>query len=168
MLSLNTFFGVIWNLITGNAPALLQTALNFFAQKTNTDLAEVQAALPSAEHVAIAALNANAQAAAIQADMAKTVLNDPIARFAVGILIAVTAVRFVLIVFDSTYWWVFGCTIDGARIYGDKCAWNIPAIHGIYGGAEMQILLFWIIARPVDSAVQGITSVITNVIKKKA
>lgn len=172
---LTTAFGLVWHLITGNANGLLQTALNYWSHKTDVNLAEVQAALPSAEHVAIAALNANVQASAIQADMAKTILNDPMARFFVGLLIGVTVMRFCLIVFDSTWWWMWGCdpsslipASSAKWVYGEKCSWSIPAIRGLYGGAEMQILLFWIIAKPVDSAIQGVMATVNAVIRKKS
>lgn len=159
---------LVWSFVTGNATTLLKTALDYWAHKSDVNLAEVQAAVPSVEHVAIAALNANVQASAIQADMAKTILNDPFARFFVGLLIATTVMRFVLIVFDSTWWWIAGCTIKGVVKYGDVCSWNMPAIKGLYGGAEMQILLFWIIAKPVDSAIQGVIGGLNTLIRKKA
>lgn len=171
---ITTGFTLLWHLITGNASGLLKTALDFWAHQTDVNLAEVQAAVPSVEHVAIAALQANTAYANTQADMAKTILNDPLARFFVSCLIGITVVRFCLIVFDSTWWWIWGCDPamlippSGAKwVYGDKCSWDIPAIKGLYGGAEMQILLFWIIAKPVDSAIQATMTGVNALIRRK-
>lgn len=172
---ITTGFTLLWHLITGNASGLLKTALDFWAHQTDVNLAEVQAAVPSVEHVAIAALQANTAYANTQADMAKTILNDPLARFFVSCLIGITVMRFCLIVFDSTWWWMVGCTITEtvkgaateAKVYGDRCSWGIPAIKGLYGGAEMQILLFWIIAKPVDSAIQATMTGVNALIRRK-
>ena len=60
-------FSLIWSFLSGNAGSLLKTALDYFAAKNNVDLAEVQAAVGSLDHVAVAALNANVQAATVQA-----------------------------------------------------------------------------------------------------
>lgn len=167
MFGIGTLGSLIWNLITGNADNLLKTALSFWAKKQDVDLAKLQSTLPSAEHVAIAALNANVAANAQRVEIAKTFLNNPIIRFSIGIVVAIVCVRFILVIFDSTYWWIFGCTLDGEKVLGDQCSWSIPPIKGIYGNAEQQFLLFWVVAKPVDSAVQGVMGVLQKILEKR-
>jgi len=67
-----------------------------------------------------------------------------------------------LIVFDSTWWWLFGFTIDSRHLIGNACSWSIPPIRGAYGDAEMQFLLFFVIAKPVDSAIFGALGLVSR------
>lgn len=159
---------IIWGFITGNATGILQTALNFFAHKEDVDLGKVQATAQPIATVASGILQANAQVAATKATVAVKMLDNPLVKWAVGGVVLLVCLRFGLIVFDSTYWWIGGCVIDGIRTYGDSCSWNIPPIKGIYGGAETEFLLFWVVAKPVDSAVQGVTAVLTSALRKNA
>lgn len=154
------------SLLSGNAGSILKTALDYWAHKSDVEVTKLQALAPALEQTAVAALNAQVQASAIKADLAKTILNSPWARFFVALLIGIVSVRFALIVFDSTWWSVWGCNYRGAWTYGDKCSWNIAPIKGIYGSAEMEILLFWIVAKPIDSAVQGAMNILTTLVRK--
>ncbi len=68
--------------------------------------------------------------------------------------------------FDSTWWWLFGCTIGGRHVVGDACSWSIPPIRGAYGDAEMQFLLFFVIAKPVDTAISGALGLVSRYLEK--
>lgn len=169
MFGAGTLFSIIWSFITGNAGGLLKTALDYWAKKQDVELEKLKASLPGTEHVAIAALDANVKAAAIQASLSSKMLDNPIVKYTLGVTVAFVALRFCLITFDSTWWWIRGCVDEqGVRVYGDACSWNIPAIKGIYAGAEQQFLLFWVVAKPVDSAIRGVMTLLARIVSKNA
>jgi hypothetical protein len=151
----------------GGPDKLLQEALNFWAHLKDVDLAKLQAGTTGLTAVATTAIQANAQVAALQDDVAKSLFQSPMIRFFVGLTIAFCSIRFCLAMFDSTWWWVWGCKIDGARTYGDACSWSIPALKGTYGDAEVAILKFWIIAKPVDSIATLAARYFANLVRAK-
>ena len=83
-------------------------------------------------------------------------------RVILWVILAIAATRFCLIMIDSTWWWVFGCSINGRHVVGDACSWSIPPIRGAYGDAEMQFLLFFVIAKPVDTAISGALGLVSR------
>jgi hypothetical protein len=112
-------------------------------------------------------LDANVRFAQLKSQYALAVLQWWPFRLILFALLAFCATRFCLIVLDSTWWWLFGCTIDGRHAVGDACSWSIPPIRGAYGNAEMQFLLFFVIAKPVDTAISGALGLVGRYLERR-
>ena len=140
--------------------------INVWLKSKDVDLEKFKATDMASTQLAAAVLDANVRFAAIKSQYAVTVLGWWPFRLILFCLLAFCSVRFILIVIDSTWWWLFGCTINGEHIMGDACSWSIPPIKGVYGGAEMQFLLFFIIAKPVDTAVSGTVDLVSRYLGK--
>jgi len=145
---------------------IIMPFLQVWLKSKDVDLEKFKASNIGTTQLAVAVLDANVKFAAIKSDYALSVLQWWPFRVILFVLLGFCASRFCLIVFDSTYWWVWGCTIEGKHVIGDACSWSIPTIKGIYGGAEMQFLLFWVIAKPVDTAVSGAIGIVSKYLKK--
>ena len=135
--------------------SVVQPFLNVWLKSKDVDLEKYKAAEASTEHLAVAILDANVKFAQVKSQYVLSILQWWPFRLVLWIILAFCATRFCLIVFDSTWWWVFGCSINGRHIVGDACSWSIPAIHGTYGAAEFEYILFFVIAKPVDTALSG-------------
>jgi hypothetical protein len=153
-------------LLDGIFKVVVQPFLQAYLKSKDVDLEKFKIASTSTTALAVAVLDANVKYASIKSQYALAVLNWWPFRVILFCLLAFCASRFCLIVFDSTYWWVFGCTINGHHVIGDACSWSFPPINGIYGGAEMQFLLFWVIAKPVDTAVSGAIDLVSKYMRK--
>ena len=135
--------------------SVVQPFLNVWLKSKDVDLEKYKAAEASTEHLAVAILDANVKFAQVKSQYVLSILQWWPFRLVLWIILAFCATRFCLIVFDSTWWWVFGCSINGRHTVGDACSWSIPAIHGTYGAAEFEYILFFVIAKPVDTALSG-------------
>lgn len=141
--------------------------LNVWLKSKDVDLEKFKASEISNEHLAVAVLDANVKFAAVKSTYALSVLQWWPFRAILFTILLFCSVRFVLIVIDSTWWWLFGCTIDGVHVVGDECSWSIPAIKGNYGKAEFEYILFFVIAKPVDTAVSGAIGLAGRYLAKK-
>ncbi len=160
------------NLVAGGVfkafgDTIVTPVLNAYLKSKDVDLEKFRSAEITTETLAVAVLDANVKFAATKAQYALSVLQWWPFRLVLWAVMAVCSIRFMLAVFDSTWWWVFGCTIDGRAVYGDACSWSFPAIKGTYAGIEEQILLFFIVAKPVDTAVSGALGLVSKYLAKK-
>lgn len=146
---------------------IVQPFLNVWLKSKDVDLEKFKSAQVSTEQLAVAVLDANVKFAQIQSSYALAVLQWWPFRVVLWLVLAFCATRFCLIVFDATWWWVWGCTIGGKPVTGNACAWGIPAIRGDYGKAEFQFLLFFVVAKPVDTAISGALGVVGRYLEKK-
>lgn len=153
---------------------IVQPFLNAYLKSKDVDLSKFQSSQTNTLQLATAILSANIEYAKVKGGIIATVLQWWAFRVILFLLIATATTRFMLASFDSTWWWIFGCTahdikgvVDGTRIYGDACSWSIPPIRGVYGDAERQFLLFFIIAKPVDTVVTGALSLISKYLTRK-
>lgn len=145
---------------------IVQPILQAYLKSKDVDMVKYQATEASTVQLATAVLAANVQFAAIKSQYALAVLQWWPFRAILFCLLAFTATRFTLVLVDSTWWWIFGCTIDGVRTMGDACSWSIPALKGSLAGVEVELLLFFIIAKPVDTAVTGAINLVSRYMAK--
>lgn len=149
-----------------NPETIINGAIKAYMKAKDVDLEKFKSSEITTEGIVGAILQANVQFAQIKAQYALSVLQWWPFRMILFILISVATARFTLAAFDSTWWWIFGChatpamaqklhVAAGAVVIGDACSWSFPAILGTFGEAEKQFLLFFIIAKPVDTAVSG-------------
>ena len=146
--------------------SVVQPFLNVWLKSKDVDLEKYKAAEASTEHLAVAILDANVKFAQVKSQYALSILQWWPFRLLLWIILAFCATRFCLIVFNSTWWWIFGCSINGRHVVGDACSWSIPAIHGTYGAAEFEYILFFVIAKPVDTAISGALGLVSRYLEK--
>lgn len=153
--------GWLANLIAGPLVSLFKDTivmpiLQAYLKSKDVDLEKFKAATPSLEHAVVAVVDANVRFAQIKSSYALSILGWWPFRLILFTLLSVCTVRFCLIVFDATIPKIFGVE-----------PWNIDPITGAYGDAEFQILLFFIIAKPVDTLVSGGISTLSRYLDKK-
>jgi hypothetical protein len=146
--------------------SVVQPFLNVWLKSKDVDLEKYKAAEASTEHLAVAILDANVKFAQVKSQYVLSILQWWPFRLVLWIILAFCATRFCLIVFDSTWWWIFGCSISGRHVVGDACSWSIPAIHGTYGAAEFEYILFFVIAKPVDTAISGALGLVSRYLER--
>ena len=146
--------------------SVVQPFLNVWLKSKDVDLEKYKAAEASTEHLAVAILDANVKFAQVKSQYALSILQWWPFRLVLWIILAFCATRFCLIVFDSTWWWIFGCSINGRHAVGDACSWIIPPIQGAYGDAEVQYMLFFVIAKPVDTAISGALGLVSRYLER--
>ena len=141
---------------------IVQPLLNAYLKSKDVDLEKFKSANVATEQLAVAVLDANVRFAQVKSQYALAVLQWWPFRVILWVILAIAATRFCLIMIDSTWWWIFGCTIGSKHVVGDACSWSIPAIHGTYGAAEFEYILFFVIAKPVDTAISGALGLVSR------
>jgi hypothetical protein len=145
---------------------VVQPFLQAWMKAKDVDLEKHKAASQDTTALAVAVLDANIKFDEIKAGYALSVLQWWPFRLILFVLIGACATRFCLAMFDSTWWWVFGCTENGRHVVGDACSWSFPAIRGTYAGVEVQFLTFFILAKPVDTAVSGSIDLVSKYLRR--
>jgi hypothetical protein len=153
-------------ILQGIGDVIVQPLLQAFLKSKDVDLEKFKTSETSVEHMAVAILDANVRFAQIKAGYALAVLQWWPFRLILFVTLLICTTRFCLIMIDATWWWLFGCTIDGKDVFGDACAWSIPAIKGAYGQAELEYILFFVVAKPVDTAVSGAVGLASRYLRR--
>jgi hypothetical protein len=125
--------------------ALAQSAVDLWAKKTDTDLEKFKTAAGSGEALAAAVLQANLQAGAQRIAYATSLLSWWPFRLILLVLMLPPALHFAAIMLDSTF----------------AFRWGIPKVPPPYDGYEREFILFFIVAKPVDSLIGGIGAALT-------
>lgn len=147
---------------------VVQPFLNAYLKSKDVDLDKFKTSELQTTQLATAVLDANVRYAEIKSSYALSILQWWPFRALLFVMVAVATARFALASFDSTWWWIFGCTLDNGRhAVGDACAWSFPAIKGTFGDAEREFLFAFIIAKPVDTAVSGALAMLSRYLGKK-
>ena len=119
--------------------SLAKSALDLWAKKTDTDLV-FKAAAGSGEVLAGQVLQANLQYNAQRIAYATSLLSWWPFRIVLLILMLPPAVHFAAIMLDSTL----------------PLHWGVPKVPPPYDGYEREFILFFIVAKPVDSLIGGV------------
>jgi hypothetical protein len=146
---------------------IVKPFMDAWMKKKDVDLDKFKTSTVSTEHIAVAMLDAQVKFAETKSRYAFSVLQWWPFRVVLFILVSVCTVRFCLALFDSTWWWIVGCTVDGKPAVGDACAWGFPAVKGTFGSIEKEMLAFFIVAKPVDTAVSGALDLVSKYLTKK-
>lgn len=159
-----SFFG--GGVLDAIAKYFVMPFLNVWLKSKDVDLEKFKAANANTTEIAVAVLDANVKFAGIKAGYALSVLQWWPFRLILFAILLVASTRFCLIMIDSTWWWLFGCDVNGQHIIGDDCSWSFPALKGNYGRAEFEYILFFVIAKPVDTAISGAIGLVGNYLRK--
>lgn len=153
---LSFFMGPLAGVLVGMfKEAIVGPILQVYLKSKDVDLEKFKAATPSLEHATVAVLDANVKFASIQAGYATSVLQWWPFRLILFMVLAIASIRFSLIMIDATLPKLF-----------NYASWDIDPIKGDYGKAELQFILFFIIAKPVDTAVSGAVNVLSRYLSK--
>lgn len=146
--------------------AIVQPILQGYLKSKDVDLEKFKTSQTSTTQLATAVLQGNIEFAKVKSTYVLAVLQWWPFRAVLFLTLLVAATRFSLIMIDSTWPFVWGCIIDGKRLYGDACSWDIPPIKGTYGQAELQYILFFVIAKPVDTVISGALGLVSKYLNK--
>ena len=137
--------------------AIVQPIVNAWLGSQNIDLEKLQATDTSLTTISAAILQANIQYAGIQENYNITILNWFPFRCILFALLFFPAVHFSMAIADNSVVWFFG------EPYG----WfSVPELKSSFASIENQLLLFFIIAKPVDSAICGTVALMSQYLKK--
>jgi hypothetical protein len=137
---------------------IVQPILSAYLKSKDVDLEKFKQANTSLEHAAVAVLEANTRFAAAQVPYVMSVLQWWPFRVILFCLLAVPALHFCAFVLDHTVPYMIGC--------GDSCTWKVPEVTGGYAVYEKELLEFFIVAKPVDTAVSGALGVLQRWLAK--
>jgi hypothetical protein len=125
---------------------ILQPLLSAWAQSKNIDLAEMQAAAGSMTTLAGQVLAANVQTSAQRIAYATSLLSWWPFRIILLVLMLPPAMHFAAIMLDSTL----------------PFHWGIAKVPPPYDGYEREFILFFIVAKPVDSLIGSVGAALTT------
>jgi hypothetical protein len=140
--------------------AVVQPLLTAFLQSKDVDLEKFKSANASTTQLAAAVLDANVKFAEIKANYALSILQWWPFRVILFALLFFPTLHFVLITIDSSCW------ATAARPKGG-CGFGIPEVPPKYIDIEHQLLLFFVLAKPVDSAVSGAIAALRAFLEKR-
>ena len=137
--------------------AIVQPILQAWLGSQNIDLEKLQQTDTSLTTISAAVLDANVKYAGIQESYNVTILNWWPFRVILFLLLILPAIHFSMIVADNSVVWFFG------GLYG---IFNVPVVTPPYFDIEKGMLLFFILMRPVDTAVSGAIALVGQYIRK--
>lgn len=137
---------------------IVKPLLQAFLKSKDVDLEKFKAADTSTEQLAVAVLSANVEFAKVKSAYALSILQWWPFRVILFALLFFPTVHFCMVVIDSSIVWFF----EGR--YG---IFKVPAVPDKYIEIEWQLLLFFVIAQPVDKAVTGAISAIMSYLSKR-
>lgn len=129
----------------GSLLTLAQSALSLWAKKTDTDLEKFKTAADAGGALAAQVLQANLQYGAQRVAYATSLLAWWPFRIVLLVLMLPPALHFAAIMLDSTL----------------PLHWGIPKVPPPYDGYEREFILFFIVAKPVDSLIGGLGAALT-------
>jgi hypothetical protein len=153
-------------ILEGIFKTFVQPFLQAYLKSKDVDLEKFKQSTTSTTELAAAVLSANVRYAEIKSGFIVSILQWWPIRMCFVLLIATSTARFMLACFDSTWWWMFGCMIDGRHVIGDACSWSFPSMKGAFAEAEKQFLLIFVIAKPVDSVVTNAANAVSRYIRR--
>lgn len=127
---------------------IVQPLLQAFLKSKDVDLEKFKASSATVTEIAAGVLVANVEFAKIKSAYALAVLQWWPFRVILFALLFFPTLHFVLITLDSSCW------ATELRPKGG-CGWGIPEVPPKYIDIEHQLLLFFVLAKPVDTAVTG-------------
>jgi len=145
---------------------IVQPFLQAFLKSKDVDLEKFKAATPSLEHAVVAVVDANVKFAAIQSAYNLAILNWWPFRVILFALLFFPAMHFVAIMLDSTCPVVWNLHLVNGKSVGG-CGWGIPDADPKVFDIYKQMLLFFILVKPVDTVVAGGINILSRYLDKR-
>lgn len=130
---------------------IVQPILSAYLKSKDVDLEKFRTSEVSMVQMSAAVLQANVQFADIKSRYALSVLHWWPFRAVLFLLLLFPAMHFIAICWDATFPHIF-----------QYAEWNVDPIKGAYSEYEKDMLQFFIVAKPVDTAVSGALDVVTR------
>jgi hypothetical protein len=137
---------------------IVKPLLQAFLKSKDVDLEKFKSSEVSTEQLATAVLSANVEFAKVKSAYALSILQWWPFRVILFALLFFPAGHFSMVVIDSSVVWFF----EGR--YG---IFKVPAVPEKYLDIEWQLLLFFVIAQPVDRAVTGAVAAVASYLNKR-
>jgi hypothetical protein len=163
-----TMWGLIFSgLMKWFDPAtIINGAINAYVKAKDVDLEKFKTATPSLEHAVVAVLDANVKFAQIQSNYNLAILNWWPFRVILFGLLFFPSMHFIAIIIDSTCPIAWNLHMIGGKSVGG-CGWGIPDADPKVFDIYKQMLLFFILVKPVDTVVAGGINVLSRYLDKK-
>lgn len=136
--------------------SILQPVLNAWAKSKDINLATHQADIGSSVDLIKTIITANVENAKTQTAYAEAILSWWPFRVLLFMLLVGPVLHMFSICVDATLPKMLG-----------YASWDIDPIKGAYAGYEKELLEFFIIAKPVDTAVSGLIGLFRQIVAKK-
>lgn len=147
---------ILTGLTGGGLNGFVNSVIEGWAKIRNVDLQKFRTAATTTGELGAHIVEANTKFAQMDFAYKGFLLGFWYFRLAFGLLFWVVVLRWVLVFTDATLPFVFGYE-----------PWSIEALKGAGADYERQILLFFIVAKPVDSAITGATRILMKVIERR-
>ncbi|MFL9823418.1 hypothetical protein [Rhodoplanes sp. SY1] len=133
---------------------LIRSAIDAWAKAKDVDLEKFRTAATTSDSMVAHIVEANVAHGRTKAQYALSVLAWWPFRLILFGLLFFPAVHFVAIVLDSSCPQAWGLHLVGGRSVGG-CGWGVPAIPDTVRDIYRELLLFFVIAKPADTAISG-------------
>jgi hypothetical protein len=148
-----------------NPESIINGAINAYMKAKDVDLEKFKSSEAGTVQLGAAILDANIKFAQIKASYSLAILNWWPFRVILFALLFFPSMHFVLHVLDSM------CPVSWARhlVKGKSvggCGWGIPDIEPNLFDIYKQLLLFFILAKPVDTAIAGGFSALSSYLNR--
>lgn len=150
----------------GSPESIINGAINAYMKAKDVDLEKFKSSTQTAGVAVASILEANIKFANTKAAYATGILQWLPFRIILLALIGIPSLHFCLIVIDSMCPAVWDLKIIRGVSVG-SCGWGIPSIPASVFDIYQQMLLFFIIAKPVDTAVSGLVGLIGKYLNRK-
>ena len=148
-----------------NPETIINGAINAYMKAKDVDLEKFKSANATTDSMVAHILEANVRYDEIKSQYALSVLNWWPFRLILFALLFFPAVHFVAIVLDSSCPIVWHMHVIGGRNLGG-CGWGIPDIDPSVADIYKQLLLFFILAKPADTAISGALTIAQRYLRK--
>lgn len=145
---------------------IISGAINAYMKAKDVDLEKFKSENATADHMVANILEANVRFAAVKAQYALGVLNWWPFRLILFALLFFPSLHFIAIVLDSSCPVSWGWHVIAGRSVGG-CGLGIPAIPESVFDVYKQMLLFFVLAKPADTAINGALSVVGRYVDRK-
>lgn len=142
-------------LFKSNIDGLLSGVLNIWAKTKDVDLEKFKVSTEATAQVVAHVVDANQKFAETQSSYVMSLLNWRGFRILLWVLMAVAVCHYALVVTDTALPKVFG-----------YAPWNIDPVVGSYAEVTKQLLLFFVLLKPVDTAISGVMMLLARYLQK--
>jgi hypothetical protein len=140
---------------SSNIDALLTGALNIWAKSKDVDLTKFTTSVEATAGLSKVIVDANERFAEKQMSYALTILNWRGFRILLWVMMAVAIMHYALVVVDTALPKIF-----------HYASWDIDPVQGSYAEVTKQLLLFFVIAKPIDTVVGGALNCLSAYLRK--
>lgn len=149
-----------------NPDTLITSAITAWGKAKDVDLEKFRTSATTSDSMVAHILQANVAYGQTKAQYALSVLAWWPFRLILFALLFFPAMHFVMIVLDSSCPQSWGWHVVAGRSVGG-CGWLIPSIDPDVRDIYRELLLFFVIAKPADTAISGALALASSYLKRR-